>query len=108
MLKFEKNNLQVSYENMSAENDQLQNKVAESETEKATTEEREKKYQMQVAALEEQNTSLTASLKDAIEQKTDFQPLKEHVLTQIRKIHHLQMCMEEQRCKILQIDSRLE
>ena len=58
--------------------------------------------------MEEQNTSLTASLKDAIKQKTDFQPLKEHVLTQGRKIHHLQMCMEEERCKILQIDSILE
>ena len=58
--------------------------------------------------MEEYNTSLTASLKDAIEQKTDFQPLKEHVLTQRRKIHHLQKCVEEERCKILQIDSILE
>ena len=58
--------------------------------------------------MEERNTSLTSSLKDAIEHKTNFQPLKEHVLTQRRKIHHLQMCIEEERCKILQIDSRLE
>ena len=58
--------------------------------------------------MEEHYTSLTASLKDAIEQKIDFQPLKEHVLTQRRKIHHLQMCVEEERCKILQIDSKLE
>ena len=58
--------------------------------------------------MEEHNTSLTTSLKDAIEKKPDFQPLKEHVLTQRRKIHHLQMCIEEERCKILQIDSILE
>ena len=58
--------------------------------------------------MEEQNTSLTASLKDTIEQKTNFLPLKEHVLTQRKKIHHLQMCVEEGRCKISQIDSRLE
>ena len=45
----------------------MQSKVAELETEKAATEEREKQYQMQVATLEEQNTSLTASLKDAME-----------------------------------------
>ena len=38
----------------------------------------------------------------------DVQPLKEHVLTQRRKIHHLQMCIEEERCKIVQIDSILE
>ena len=108
MLKIEKYDLQISYENMSAEKDQLQNKVAEFETEKATTKEREKQYQIQVVVLEEQNTSLTTSLKDAIEQKTDFQPLKAHVLTQRRKIHQLQMCIEEERCKILQIDNRLE
>ena len=51
---------------------------------------------------------MTTSLKDAMEQKTDVQPLKEHVLAQRRKIHHLQMCVEEGICKILQIDSRLE
>ena len=86
---------------LSVENDQLQSRIAELEAEKVTTEEREKQYQIQVAALEEQNASLTASLKDAIEQKMDFQPLKERVLTQRRKIHHLQMCVEEERCKIL-------
>ena len=46
MLKSKKDNLQVSYENMSAEKDQLQNKAAEFETEKATTEEREKQCQI--------------------------------------------------------------
>ena len=51
---------------------------------------------------------MTASLKYVMEQKTDVQPLKEHVLAQRRKIHHLQMCVEEGRCKILQIDSILE
>ena len=63
---------------------------------------------MQVAALEEKNTSLTASLKDALEQKPDIQPLKEHVLIERKKIHQLQICIEDERCKILQIDTRLE
>ena len=63
---------------------------------------------MQMAALEEQNTSLTASLKDAMEQKTYIQPLKEHILTQRRKIHKLQICIEDKRCKILQRDTSLE
>ena len=83
----------------------LQSKVAELEMEKVTTGKKEKQYQMQVAALQEQNTSLTASLKDAIEQKTDIQPLKEHVLTQRKKIHQLQICIEDETCKILQIDT---
>ena len=38
----------------------------------------------------------------------DVQPLKEHVITQTRKIHHLQMCVVEEKCKILQIDITLE
>ena len=108
MLKSKKDNLQVSYETLSVEKNQLQRNIVKSEEERDTIEEREKQYQVQVATLEEQNTSLTTSLKDAIEHKTDFQPLKEHVLTQKRKIHHLQMCVVEERCKILQIDSRLE
>ena len=67
----------------------MQRKVDELEVEKATFEEREKQYQMQVVALEEKITSLTTSLKDAMEQKTNIQHLKEHVLTQIKKIHQL-------------------
>ena len=38
----------------------------------------------------------------------DVQPLKEYVLSQRKKIHQLQVCTEEERCKIVQIDSRLE
>ena len=67
-----KDDLQVSYETLSEEKDQLQSIITRLEAEKATTEEREKQYQIQVAALEEHNTSMTASLKDAIEQKTNF------------------------------------
>ena len=52
MLKTERDDLTISYENLSAEKDSLQRKVTKLETEKATTEEREKQYQMQVAALE--------------------------------------------------------
>ena len=69
MLKTNKDDLQISYENLSAEKERLQRKVVELETEKDTTEEREKQYQMQVAALEEQNTSLAASLKDAMDKR---------------------------------------
>ena len=34
--------------------------------------------------------------------------MKDHVLAQRRRMHQLQMSIEEERCKILQIDSRLE
>ena len=46
MLKTKRDDLCVSYENLSVEKDQLQSKVVELETEKATTGEREKQYKM--------------------------------------------------------------
>ena len=59
----------------------MQNMVIELESEKDATEEKEKQYQRHVAVLEGHNASLTTSLKDATEQKTNVHPLKEHVLT---------------------------
>ena len=70
-------------------------------------EEKEKQFQVQVAYFEGQINSLVASLKDASEQQTNIQPLKEHVLTQWRRMHQLQVSIEEERCKVLQIDNRL-
>ena len=46
VLKSEKDNLQVSYETLSVEKVQLQNRVIELESEKTGTEEKEKQYQM--------------------------------------------------------------
>ena len=108
MLKTKRDDLQVSYENLSAEKNGLQSKVTELEMEESTTKEKQKQYQIQVAALEKQNTSLAASLKDAMEQKTNIQTLKQHVLTERKNFHQLQICIEDKRCKILQIDTRLE
>ena len=51
-MKYEKDNLQVSYETLSAKKTQLQKRVIELESEKATTEERQKQYQMKVVVLE--------------------------------------------------------
>ena len=34
--------------------------------------------------------------------------MKEHVLTQRKRIHQIQIRIEDERCKILQIDTRLE
>ena len=79
----------------------------ELEAQRATMEEKEKQFQVQVADFEGHITSLAASLKDASEQQTNIQPLKEHVLSQRRRIHQLQVSIEEERCKVLQIDNRL-
>ena len=108
VLKTEKDDLKKSYETLSAEKDQLQSKVQELEAQRVTMEEKEKQFQVQEASFKGQIASLTTSLKDASEQKTNIQPVKKHVLAQRRIIHQLQMCIKEERCKILQIDSRLE
>ena len=63
---------------------------------------------MQLAALEEQKNSLNASLKGYMEHKADIRPLKEHVLTLRKRIHQIQIQIEDERCKVLQIDTRLE
>ena len=47
-------------------------------------------------------------MKEASEQQTDIHPLKENVLAQKRIMPQLQVSIEEERCKILQIDSKLE
>ena len=78
------------------------------EIEKVATEEKEKQYQMQIVALEEQKKSLTTSLKGAMEQKADIRPLKEHVMILRKRIHQIQIQIEDERCNFLQIDTRLE
>ena len=53
MLRTERDDIQLSYGNLSAEKNRLESRVTELEMEKATTEEKEKQYQMQVVSLEE-------------------------------------------------------
>ena len=86
----------------------MESKVTELEIEKAAAEKKEKQYQIQIAVLEEQKISLTASLKGAMEQKADIRPLKEHVLILRKRIHQIQIQIEDEICKVLQIDTRLE
>ena len=58
--------------------------------------------------MEEQNNSLAASLKLAMEQKLDIEPLKKHALMLRKKIHQIQLQIAEERFKVQQIDIRLE
>ena len=63
---------------------------------------------MKAAEFKEQIASLAASLEEAKEQQTSIQPFKDHVLTQRSKMHRLQVSIEEERCKWLHVDNRLE
>ena len=65
------------------------------------TQEQNKKHQEQIA-------SLKAALEEAREQQVNLHPFKEHVLAQKAKMLQLQTAIEEERCKVLQVDSRLE
>ena len=51
---------------------------------------------------------MNTTLEVAREQQVDLQPLKHHVLTQKTKMLQLQTAVEKERCKVLQIDGRLE
>ena len=100
VLKIENDDLRTTYENLSAEKDQLQSQVGVLETRRATMEEKEKQFQVQTSDFEGQIASLTTSLKEASEQQIDIQQIKEHVLSQRKRIHQLQVSIEEERCKI--------
>ena len=71
-------------------------------------EEKEKQFQMQAAEFEGQIASLATSLKEAREQQTSIHPFRENVLTQKSRMHQLQVSIEEERCRFLQVDNRLE
>ena len=57
---------------------------------------------------QEQISSLTTALEEAREQQVNLQPFKEHVLAQKSKMLQLQTAVEEEICRVLQIDGRLE
>ena len=58
--------------------------------------------------MEEKKSSLAASLKSAIEQKVDIEPLKKHALMLRKNIHQIQLQIAEERFKVQQIDIRLK
>ena len=57
---------------------------------------------------QEHISSLTDALEETREQQVNLQPFKEHVLAQKAKMLQLQTAIEGERCKVLQVDSRLE
>ena len=65
--------------------------MTELEEQKITAEGKAKLYETQIAALEEENSSLVASLKSAMEQKVDIEPLKKHDLMPRINIHQIQL-----------------
>ena len=68
----------------------------------------ERQSHEQETKLQEKITSLTANLEEAKEQQVNLQPFKEHVLAQKAKMLQLQTAIEDERCRVLQIDGRLE
>ena len=90
------------------EKEQLLGRIEGLEQQKTTLEASEKQAQEQELKLQEQISSLTTALEEAREQQVDLQPFNEHVLAQKAKMLQLQTAIEEERCKVLQIDGRLE
>ena len=65
--------------------------MTELEEQNITAQGRDKLYETQITTLEEQKNSLAASLKSAMEQKVDIEPLKKHALMLRKKIHQIQL-----------------
>ena len=79
--------MKSSNEELSKEKRSLENKVAELELQKTTTEGKAKYYETQVVALDTHKASLEFLLKASNEQKMNIEPLKKHALTLRSKIH---------------------
>ena len=101
--------VQKEYQELKMEKEQLLGKVEELEEQQKIileasemhTKEHEKKHQMDIS-------SLTTALEEAREQQVNLQPFKEHVLPQKAKMLQIQTAIEGERCKVLQVDGRLE
>ena len=100
--------MKSSIEELSKEKGSLENKVAEPGMQKTIVGGKAKHYVTQVVALETHKASLEVSLKAAMEQKTDIEPLKKHVLALRSKIHQMQLQMAEEMLKFQQVETRLE
>ena len=101
--------MQREYQELKMEKERLLGKVEELEEQQKIileaseihTQEKEKKHQEHIS-------SLTAALEEAREQQVNLQSFKEHVLAKKAKMLQLQTAIEGERCKVLQVDSRLE
>ena len=78
--------VQQEYQELSAEKEQLLDRIKDLELQKITLEANERQSQGQEEKLQEQITSLTAALEEAKEQQVNLQPFKEHVLAQRAKM----------------------
>ena len=99
-MEAERDELRLSVEELHKEKGILEAKVTKLEVQKTTAEGKAKLYETQIAALEDQKSSLAASLKTVMEQKVDIEPLKKHALMLQRKTHQMQLQMVEERLKV--------
>ena len=90
------------------EKEQLIGRIEDLELQKTTWEANEKQAEEQERKLQEHISSLTTALETRKEQQVNLQPFKEHVLAQKAKMLQLQTAIEEERCKVVQIDGQLE
>ena len=86
----------------------MENKVAELELQKATTEQKEEQYGTQVETIEAQKASLEVLLKVENEQRTDIKPLTKHALMLRNKIYQMQLQIADEVLKVRQVEARLE
>ena len=98
--------MKLSNMNLSRKKGELENKIAEMEAHKATTDKRAEQYEAQVVGLEAQKSSLEVLLKVENEQRTYITPLTKHALFLRNKIYQRQVQIAEV-FKVKHVEDRL-
>ena len=93
---------------ISGEKKDLEGKISELETKRATADTEVEDLRARVAKLEAQNSSLETLYKEANEQKMDITPLREHAFLLRRKIYQVQLKLTKEFYKIKQAETRLQ
>ena len=81
--------MKLSNTNLSKEKGELENKIAELETQRSTAKQKAGQYEAQVVALEAQKSLLEVLLKVAYEQRIDIATLTKHALMLRSKIYQM-------------------
>ena len=92
---------------LSKEKGELENKIAEIEAHKYTTDQRAKQYEDHAVGLEARKSSLEVFLKAANEKRIDITPLIKHAIFLRNKIYQMQVQIAGEVFKVKQVEDRL-
>ena len=104
----ERDTLKLSNMNLSKEKGELENKIAEMETQKSTADQWVEQDEAKVAGLEYQKSSLEVLLKVENQKRIHITPLTKHALFLRNKIYQIQVQIMREVFKVKQVEDRLQ